>query len=78
MKDLLTFIIKSIVKTPEKVVIAEEEVEGITKFIITLPKEEIGTVIGRQGRTIKAIKTILSVQGRGARFAIEVIEKEAG
>lgn len=75
MKDLLSFIIKSIVASPDKVVIREAEEGQGTKFIISLPKEEAGTVIGRQGRIIKAIKTILALKAKGKRFFIEVSEK---
>lgn len=76
MKELLSFIIKSIVKTPEKVSISEEEAEGLVKFTISLPKEDIGMVIGRQGKTIKAIKTLLSIQAKGRPFSIEIVEQE--
>ncbi|MBU2592892.1 MAG: KH domain-containing protein [Patescibacteria group bacterium] len=73
MKELLEFIIKSIVGSPEKVSITEEASE-ITSFIIKVPQEEIGLVIGQQGKVIKAIKSLLLVLSKGERFALEVQE----
>lgn len=70
MKDLLSFIIKSIVASPKKIQIDQEG----NQFIIKAPKEEIGTIIGRQGKIIKAIKTILIRKSKGSRFSIEVQE----
>ena len=75
MKNLLSFIVKSIVASPGKVTITEaKEGQGV-KFTINLPQEEVGAVIGQQGKIIKAIKTILVLKARGKRFFIEVSEK---
>jgi len=74
MKKLLSFIVKSIVASPDKVKVSESaQSEGI-KFTISLPQKEVGTVIGQQGRIIKAIKTILALKAKGKRFFIEVEE----
>ncbi len=59
MKDLITDIAKALVDKPEEVVVTE--IEGEQTFVIELKvaKEDIGKVIGKQGRTAQAIRTIL-------------------
>lgn len=74
MRELLEFIIKSIAKNPDKVEVTEEKSEEMTQFFLKLEKEDIGGIIGRQGKTIKAIKTVLSILAQGKRFSIEVLE----
>lgn len=74
MKDLLEFIVKSIVSTPENVLIDEEDNSGITVFTIKVAKEDAGTIIGQQGKTIKAIRNLLFAVSKGKRFSLEVTE----
>jgi len=60
MKDLITFIAKALVDDPEAVVVTE--INGTQSSVIELKvaKEDIGKIIGKQGRTVMAIRTILS------------------
>lgn len=74
MKKLLSFIAKSIIALPNQLVVSETKEGQRIKLIISLPKEEISTIIGRQGRIIKAIKTILALKAKGKQFSIEVKE----
>ena len=59
MKDLIAYIAKALVDKPEEVVVTE--IEGQQTFVIELrvAKEDIGKVIGKQGQTARAIRTIL-------------------
>lgn len=59
MKDLITYIAKALVDKPEEVVVTE--IKGEQTFVIELrvAKEDIGKVIGKQGHTARAIRTIL-------------------
>ena len=59
MKDLIAYIAKALVDKPEEVVVTE--IEGEQTFVIELrvAKEDIGKVIGKQGHTARAIRTIL-------------------
>ena len=75
MKDLLSFMIKSLVASPEEATITESKENQVSKFTITLPQKEVGLVIGQQGKIIKAIKTILTIKTKGERFFIEINEK---
>ncbi|NVM26239.1 MAG: KH domain-containing protein [Desulfobacterales bacterium] len=60
MKDLIACIAKAIVDNPEEVVVTE--IEGTRSSVIELKvaKEDIGKIIGKHGRTVVAIRTILS------------------
>jgi len=60
MKDLIAYIAKAIVDNPEEVVVTE--IKGTQSSVIELKvaKEDIGKIIGKQGRTVVAIRTILS------------------
>lgn len=75
MKQLLEFLIQSIVNYPQEVTIREEiEGEGANLTIKANP-EDIKVIIGRNGRTIKAIRNLLWVvvakQGKKINLAIE-------
>lgn len=60
MKQLLSFIVDSI--TGQKVKIKEEKKEGSVVFTVSLPKEKIGLLIGKKGKTIKAINLLLAIK----------------
>lgn len=76
MKDLLLYILSHIVEK-EKVDLQEEEEDGIVVFRIRVPKEEVGKVIGKGGKTVNSIKNILKILSfkEGKRVSIEVQEK---
>ncbi len=59
MKDLIAYIAKALVDKPEEVVVTE--IKGEQTFVIEprVAKEDIGKVIGKQGHTARAIRTIL-------------------
>lgn len=61
MKDLLTTIAKGLVTEPEKVVVTEDEPneEGIIVFHLNVGDEDMGRVIGKQGRIAKAIRIVM-------------------
>ncbi len=74
MKELLTFLISNILTEPDKAEIIDQQKDGETFFIVKVPKDEIGTVIGSGGKTIRAIKTLLSLKSKGEQFSIEIKE----
>lgn len=77
MKDLVAFIGKALVDKPEEVVVTQ--IEGEETFLIELrvAKGDLGKVIGKQGRTADAIRTILSGASKkiNKRFVLELIEQ---
>lgn len=76
MKDLIAYIAKALVDKPEEVVVTETEGEQTSVIKLKVAREDIGKVIGRQGRTAQAIRTILSAASAkiNKRSVLELIE----
>ena len=76
MKDLLEEIAKALVDNPEDVHVTEVEGEQTTVLELRVKTEDLGKVIGRQGRTARAIRTLLSAAGMKIqkRFVLEILE----
>ncbi|MBI4643504.1 MAG: KH domain-containing protein [Deltaproteobacteria bacterium] len=60
MKDLVKFIAQALVDQPDQVQVNEIEGEQTSVIELKVAKEDLGKVIGKQGRTARAIRTILS------------------
>lgn len=60
MKQLVETIAKALVDDPTKVVAAEEMEEDTIVIKLTVAKEDMGRIIGKEGRTAKAVRTILN------------------
>ncbi|MDR2800996.1 MAG: KH domain-containing protein [Desulfovibrio sp.] len=76
MKELLEFIVKSLVDNPDEVRITEAEDAQKTVYELRVTKEDIGKVIGKQGRTAHALRAILGAAAarRKKRVALEILE----
>ena len=76
MRDLLEEIAKALVDNPEDVAVAEVEGEQTTVLELRVRNEDLGKVIGRQGRTARAIRTLLAAAGMKVhkRFVLEILE----
>jgi predicted RNA-binding protein YlqC (UPF0109 family) len=76
MKELVTYIARSLVDKPEAVSVAEVEGNQTTVLELTVAKEDLGKVIGKQGRTAQAMRTILSAVSSKIkkRTVLEIIE----
>lgn len=76
MKELVASIAKALVDKPEEVIV--KEIQGQQTFVIELKvaKEDFGKIIGKQGRTAQAIRTILSAASTKLkrRSVLEIIE----
>ena len=59
MKDLVEIIAKSLVDHPEQISVTETEEDGIIKIDLTVAPEDMGKVIGKQGRIAKSIRTVV-------------------
>ena len=59
MKELLEVIVKALVDVPEQVNVTETETSEAVKLELTVAQEDVGKVIGKQGRIAKAIRTIV-------------------
>ena len=76
MKDLMVEIAKALVDNPEQVVVTEIEGEQTTVLELRVAPEDLGKVIGKQGRTARSIRTILNASGMKLkkRFVLEILE----
>ena len=76
MKDLLEMIAKSMVDRPEDVSVSEVDEGDETFFEIRVAPDDLGKVIGRQGRTARALRTLLGVAGmkRRRRLVLDIVE----
>lgn len=76
MKDLIEYIAKALVDHPDQVRVSEVEGERTSVIELTVAKEDLGKVIGKQGRTARAIRTILSAASTKIRkrSVLEIIE----
>lgn len=63
MKDTLEFILKGIVDKPEEVEVLEEENQGIVNFTIKVSPDDMGRVIGKEGKVIKSVRNLMRIPG---------------
>ena len=77
MKDLITEIVKALVDQPDEVSVNEIEGSHTTILEIRVAKTDMGKVIGKQGRTAQAIRTILSAASGKIRkrYMFELVER---
>jgi predicted RNA-binding protein YlqC (UPF0109 family) len=76
MKDLIAKIVKAIVDNEEQVTVSEVESSHTMVLELKVAKSDMGKVIGKQGRTAQAIRTILAAGSGKARkrFILEIVE----
>ncbi len=76
MKELIGYIAKALVDNPEQVVVSEVEGNQTSVLELQVAKEDLGKVIGKQGRTARAMRTILSAASAKIkkRTVLEIIE----
>ncbi|GAB4220987.1 MAG: KH domain-containing protein [Spirochaetota bacterium] len=75
-KELVEYMVKSLVDHPDKVEIREIEGEKSTILELKVTKEDIGKVIGKHGRIARAIRTILNASATktGKRIVLEILD----
>ncbi|MBA3027391.1 MAG: KH domain-containing protein [Proteobacteria bacterium] len=76
MKDLIKYIAQALVDNPEQVEVAEVEGNQTSVLELKVAKEDLGKVIGKQGRTARAMRTILSAASAKVkkRTVLEIVE----
>jgi predicted RNA-binding protein YlqC (UPF0109 family) len=76
MKELIEYIAKSLVDNPEEVSVTELEGEQTTVIELKVAKEDMGKIIGKQGRTAMAMRTILGAASKKMkkRSVLEILE----
>jgi len=76
MKELILYIAQALVDKPEEVVVTEIVGEQTSVIELKVAKEDLGKVIGKQGRTARAMRTILSAASAkiNKRSVLEILE----
>ncbi len=76
LKELIEYIAKALVDHPDQVKVSEIEGEKTSVIELNVSKEDLGKVIGKQGRTARAMRTILSAASTKVkkRAVLEIIE----
>lgn len=77
MKDALLYIVSSIVDNPKKVNIEETEQDEITNFAVTVAKEDMGKVIGKEGKIIRAIRNLMKIPAIKQNKRINIVLNES-
>lgn len=78
MKDTLHFIVSAIVDQPDQVQIDEHQEDGITFYTISVAEEDMGKVIGKEGKVIRSIRNIMKIKAMkyNVRIKISLADKE--
>ncbi|HEX9948881.1 MAG: RNA-binding protein [Deltaproteobacteria bacterium RBG_16_54_11] len=76
MKELIEYIAKALVDNPDAVKVTEIEGEKTSVIELSVAKEDLGKVIGKQGRTARSLRTILSAAStkNNKRAVLEILE----
>ena len=79
MQAFLEYIVKGLVQKPEAVTVTPVEQEGTTVYELRLDPQDVGKIIGRQGMTINAIRSLLLAGSakKGLRCTLEIVEEKA-
>ncbi len=75
MRELVDFVAKALADEPDEVRIEEREGPATT-LVLSVAPGDLGRVIGRQGRTAKAIRTLLAARAHaeGREFSLEILD----
>ncbi len=77
MQELVKYIVENLVDDPTKVEVTTEKDKETVVININAEKEEIGKIIGKQGRIAKAIRTVVKAGGikENVKYSVEINEK---
>lgn len=80
MQDVLTFILKNLVTVPDDVKIEATDEQGTTNYLVSVNPADVGRIIGKEGKVIKAIRTIMRVIAiqKGLHVRVSVISENDG
>lgn len=76
MKELLTYIVQSLVDKPDEVSVTEREAGGETVFEVRVAEGDMGKVIGRQGRVVREIRVLMKAvaQKQGKKVSVDILD----
>ncbi len=78
MKELVQYLAKSLVNNPDAVEVKETESDTASVLELKVAKEDLGRIIGKQGRTAKSIRTILNAAASrtNRKVVLEIVEEK--
>jgi len=76
VKDVLIYIIQSLVEFPDQVTVTESEKDGEIVFEVRVAQSDMGKIIGRQGRIAKAIRTLMKAAASRENARVNVVIAE--
>jgi predicted RNA-binding protein YlqC (UPF0109 family) len=78
MKDLVTYLARALVNNPDEVEVSEIQGETAAILELRVAKEDLGRIIGKQGRTAKSIRTLLNAAASrtNRKVVLEIIEEK--
>lgn len=76
MKEFVKYLVTQIVSKPDEVVVEEVQNGEWTVYLVSANKDDMGSVIGKEGRTIRAIRNIIKAKAilEGVRVNVEIKE----
>lgn len=72
IQESLEFILKSIIKDSKDITVESQEKDAFVILEISAPQELVGQVIGKEGKIIKSIRTILNLSYPNTRFSLDI------
>ena len=78
MQAFLEYVVQGLVQKPEEITVAPVEKNGMTVYELRMNPSDVGRIIGREGVTINAIRSLLAVGSakKGLRCSLEIIEDQ--
>jgi predicted RNA-binding protein YlqC (UPF0109 family) len=78
MQAFLDYVVKGLVQNPDAVTLTPVEREGTTVYELRMDPQDVGKIIGRQGLTINAIRSLLLAGSarKGLRCTLEIVEDQ--
>ncbi|MGH7975251.1 MAG: KH domain-containing protein [Limisphaerales bacterium] len=79
MQEFLEFVVKGLVQNPGAVTVTPVEHAGMTVYELRMDSADVGKIIGRQGITINAIRSLLLAGSakKGLRCSVEIVEEKS-
>lgn len=78
MQAFVEYVVKGLVEKPEAVTVTPVDRKGMTVYELRLDPQDVGRIIGRQGMTINAIRSLLLAGSakKGLRCSLEIVEDQ--
>ena len=75
MRDLVEYLAKSLVSNPDAVKVEEVDAGRMTVYEVTVAEEDVGKIIGRQGKVIRSIRSVVKAAATrtGTRVDVDVV-----